>query len=179
MLAGLEDPDAVIQAVPSLLSPLELHRALSNLAAWFPSQAALAVLATNPTLLLNIEEADLDADPTCVGGGVGGTLSHWLHAWRCCGVQHAVAARACAPRLHVPARLPAASTAGQRQHRLHHQLQRQQRVQRRRARARMHSLRAHKCVFCSHARTLHQCALPDAAPCLMLRCRYGEITTAG
>lgn len=64
MLAGLQDPDAVLQAVPCLLNPQELQRALSNLAAWFPDQSPLVMLANNPKLLLNIEEADLDADPT-------------------------------------------------------------------------------------------------------------------
>ncbi|KAG1666685.1 hypothetical protein FOA52_013597 [Chlamydomonas sp. UWO 241] len=66
MLAALSkqgEIDAIIEAVPYLLSPKELHQSLANLAAWFPSQDPVQVLSTNPSILLNVGEADLPADP--------------------------------------------------------------------------------------------------------------------
>ncbi|KAF8073214.1 DENND2B [Scenedesmus sp. PABB004] len=64
MLAKAADPDAIISAVPYLLSPRELAQSLSNLEQWFPGEDPLQVLQQRPEVLTNVAEADLDADPT-------------------------------------------------------------------------------------------------------------------
>ncbi|KAF6258619.1 hypothetical protein COO60DRAFT_1626394 [Scenedesmus sp. NREL 46B-D3] len=63
LLSGVEDVDAIIDAVPYLLDPKELRQSLANLQRWFPNQDPYEVLQKNPTMLVNIEEADLEADP--------------------------------------------------------------------------------------------------------------------
>ena len=64
MLGGrLQNIDAVIEVVPDLLSPSQVLLSLSNLKRWFPAQDPFQLLQTNPALLNNVEEADVDADP--------------------------------------------------------------------------------------------------------------------
>ncbi len=63
MLASVPDIDAIMEAVPYLMNPAALAQSLANLRTWFPSSNPLQMLQENPTMLLNIEEADLDADP--------------------------------------------------------------------------------------------------------------------
>lgn len=63
MLARVEDMDSIINAVPYLLDPQQLQQSLVNLSRWFPNQDPFDVLQKNPTMLVNIEEADLEADP--------------------------------------------------------------------------------------------------------------------
>lgn len=45
------------------MDPQQLQQSLANLARWFPNQDPYDVLQKNPTMLVNIEEADLEADP--------------------------------------------------------------------------------------------------------------------
>ncbi len=59
----MEDVDAIMEAVPYLMDPPQLLQSLSNLARWFPNQEPVSLLEKNPALLMNIEEADLEADP--------------------------------------------------------------------------------------------------------------------
>jgi hypothetical protein len=82
----LNNLDAVIQAVPDLMRPAQAMLTLSNLKRWFPTHDVYDLLQKNPTILYQIEEADLDPDPTygervvgrvVVGAGGGG----WV--WRC------------------------------------------------------------------------------------------------
>ncbi|WIA41508.1 hypothetical protein OEZ86_008879 [Tetradesmus obliquus] len=63
LLSRVQDIDAIIDAVPYLINPAEVQQSLANLARWFPNQDPFALLQSNPTLLVNIEEADLEADP--------------------------------------------------------------------------------------------------------------------
>jgi hypothetical protein len=63
MLSKVEDIDAIMEAVPYLLDPQQLAQSLANLKKWFPNQDTLEMLQKNPKLLINIEEADLEADP--------------------------------------------------------------------------------------------------------------------
>eukprot|EP00878_Enallax_costatus_P016732 GHUV01017557.1.p1 GENE.GHUV01017557.1~~GHUV01017557.1.p1 ORF type:complete len:132 (+),score=22.89 GHUV01017557.1:422-817(+) len=63
MLSRVEDIDAIIDAVPYLMDPVQLQQSLANLARWFPNQDPFETLQKNPTMLVNIEEADLEADP--------------------------------------------------------------------------------------------------------------------
>lgn len=74
VLQGLADEEvqAILEAVPYLCDPRQLVQGLSNLAAWFPSQDPIEMLKRDPTKLVNVEEADLEADPlygeiTCAG----------------------------------------------------------------------------------------------------------------
>jgi hypothetical protein len=54
--------DAVIEAAPELMDPLELSRALAFVRTAFPASARhpAALLAENPRLLLNLAESDMD-----------------------------------------------------------------------------------------------------------------------
>jgi len=70
MLSKVEDVDAIIEAVPYLLDPYQLAQSLANLKKWFPNQDTLGMLQKNPKLLVNIGEADLEADPL-YGADVG------------------------------------------------------------------------------------------------------------
>eukprot|EP00879_Flechtneria_rotunda_P006473 GHRR01006802.1.p1 GENE.GHRR01006802.1~~GHRR01006802.1.p1 ORF type:complete len:132 (+),score=38.16 GHRR01006802.1:867-1262(+) len=63
MLSKVEDIDSIIEAVPYLTDPSQLAQSMANLARWFPNQDPYEMLQKNPTMLMNIEEADLDADP--------------------------------------------------------------------------------------------------------------------
>lgn len=55
--------DAIIEAVPYLMNPDALVQSLSNIRRWFNTETPIQMLRTNATMLLNIEEADLPADP--------------------------------------------------------------------------------------------------------------------
>lgn len=58
-----EEFDAVIEAVPYLVDPQQLVQGLNNFKAWFPQQDPIDMLKADPTKLINVEEADLEADP--------------------------------------------------------------------------------------------------------------------
>ena len=57
-----EAVDAVVEAAPELMDPLELSRALAFVRERFRSSAdnPAALLAENPRLLLNLAESDVD-----------------------------------------------------------------------------------------------------------------------
>eukprot|EP00775_Hariotina_reticulata_P001517 gene1517-1853_t len=63
MLQKVDDIDAIIEAVPYLMDPAQLVQSLANLARWFPNRDPFEMLQKNPQMLVNIEEADLEADP--------------------------------------------------------------------------------------------------------------------
>ncbi len=67
-----EQRDAILEAVPCLTDPKQLVQALGFLQHYFPNQNALELLCADPRKVVNIEEADLEAQPlygefTCAG----------------------------------------------------------------------------------------------------------------
>lgn len=58
-----EQRDAVLEAVPCLTDPVQLVQALGFLQHTFPNQNPLDILCADPTKVVNIEEADLEAEP--------------------------------------------------------------------------------------------------------------------
>ncbi|KAG2434490.1 hypothetical protein HYH02_012318 [Chlamydomonas schloesseri] len=63
VLAGAPNADAIIEEVPYLMSPPALAQSLSNVSRWYNTKDPVAMISKNPKLLLNVEEADLEADP--------------------------------------------------------------------------------------------------------------------
>ncbi|KXZ55259.1 hypothetical protein GPECTOR_3g398 [Gonium pectorale] len=63
VLAAAPNPDAIVEEVPYLMEPSALAQSLSNVARWYNTKDPVAMIAKNPKLLLNVEEADLEADP--------------------------------------------------------------------------------------------------------------------
>lgn len=57
----MQDVDAIIDAVPDLMSPQQLTQSLSNLVAWFPNHDPFELLQQNPQIL---ENPNVEADPT-------------------------------------------------------------------------------------------------------------------
>lgn len=57
----VQDIDAIIDAVPDLMSPQQLTTSLSNLVAWFPTHDPFELLQQNPQIL---ENPNVEADPT-------------------------------------------------------------------------------------------------------------------
>lgn len=55
--------DLIIEAVPSFLDPKALVTSLCLLKRWFPNQKPTQILIHSPQVFLNVDEADLDADP--------------------------------------------------------------------------------------------------------------------
>ncbi|GAX73488.1 hypothetical protein CEUSTIGMA_g940.t1 [Chlamydomonas eustigma] len=59
-LSSLSNPDAVVEAVPELVDPVTLARAISSLRAAMPTQDPLQILDANPEVLLSLgSEADI------------------------------------------------------------------------------------------------------------------------
>ncbi|KAG2426060.1 hypothetical protein HXX76_013250 [Chlamydomonas incerta] len=63
VLAGAPNADAIIEDVPYLMNPHALAQSLSNVSRWYNTQDPVGMISKNPKLLLNVEEADLEADP--------------------------------------------------------------------------------------------------------------------
>ncbi|GIL96185.1 hypothetical protein Vretimale_2064 [Volvox reticuliferus] len=63
VLAAASNLDAIIEEVPYLMDPAALAQSLSNVCRWYNTQDPVSMIARNPKLLLNVEEADLEADP--------------------------------------------------------------------------------------------------------------------
>lgn len=63
MLASLDNLDTVMEECPFLMNPGQLALSLRNLKQWFPAQDPLVILQKNPSVLLNIDESTLAADP--------------------------------------------------------------------------------------------------------------------
>ena len=63
---GLNDDQIcfVVESVPDLLKPSSLVQSLSNLRRWLPNQQAKDILLKSPQMLLNIDECDLEANPS-------------------------------------------------------------------------------------------------------------------
>jgi hypothetical protein len=57
------DTPPVAAAAPPAFAAAPLLQSLDNLRRWFPDQDPFVVLQNNPKLLVNISEADLEADP--------------------------------------------------------------------------------------------------------------------
>jgi hypothetical protein len=62
---GLDDEmvGGLIESVPDLIRPASLVQSLANLKHWLPNQNTKDILLKSPQLLLNVEEADLEANP--------------------------------------------------------------------------------------------------------------------
>jgi hypothetical protein len=62
---GLVDEmvSGLIESVPDLIRPASLIQSLANLKRWLPNQSTKEILLKSPQLLLNVEEADLEANP--------------------------------------------------------------------------------------------------------------------
>ncbi|KAG2495786.1 hypothetical protein HYH03_006030 [Edaphochlamys debaryana] len=63
VLASAPNLDSIIEEVPYLTSPAALAQSLSNVSRWYNTKDPVSVIAKNPKALLNVEEADLEADP--------------------------------------------------------------------------------------------------------------------
>ncbi|PNW78981.1 hypothetical protein CHLRE_09g396587v5 [Chlamydomonas reinhardtii] len=63
VLAGAPNADSIIEEVPYLMSPPALAQSLSNVSRWYNTKDPVSMISKNPKLLLNVEEADLEADP--------------------------------------------------------------------------------------------------------------------
>lgn len=62
---GLDDQmiGDLVESVPDLIKPASLIQSLANLNRWLPNQSAKEILTKSPQLLLNVDEADLEANP--------------------------------------------------------------------------------------------------------------------
>jgi len=61
---GEGEVDAMMEAVPGLMEPPALVDCLGSLQRWFPGEDPVQVLRRNPTIMLNLNESDIAAEPT-------------------------------------------------------------------------------------------------------------------
>ncbi|GLC72215.1 hypothetical protein PLESTF_001219900 [Pleodorina starrii] len=63
VLSSAPNPDAIVEEVPYLMDPAALAQSLANVSRWYNTRDPVSMISRNPKLLLNVEEADLEADP--------------------------------------------------------------------------------------------------------------------
>ncbi|PNH11956.1 hypothetical protein TSOC_001166 [Tetrabaena socialis] len=63
VLASAPNLDSIVEQVPFLMDPAALAQSLANVSKWYNTEDPVSMISKNPQLLLNVEEADLEADP--------------------------------------------------------------------------------------------------------------------